>query len=102
MRKQFALSFLVLFTFTTLAFAHAGEVHRYMGTITMLHGDNAFMMKLTNGKEMTITTSASTTYLDANNHAAKRSDLAVGMRVVVKMSIDGKVATVRMSAAQKK
>lgn len=85
------------------AFAHAGHAHTYMGSITMLHGDNAFMMKTTDGKEVTIQTSPKTAFTDTDNHPANPSELAVGQRVVVKMMTDGKTAvSVKMSAPKKK
>jgi len=102
MKKRFAIS-LFLFLAVTSAFAHAGHSHTYMGSVTMLHGDNTFMMKTTDGKDLTIQTSPKTTWLHSDNHAAKSSELAVGQRVVVKMMTDGKTAdTVRMSAPVKK
>ncbi|HXH41727.1 MAG TPA: hypothetical protein VNN08_24095 [Thermoanaerobaculia bacterium] len=102
MTKRIVVS-LVLLLAVTSAFAHAGHIHTYMGSVTMLHGDTAFMMKTTDGKDLTIETSPKTTWLHADTHAAKRSDLAVGQRVVVKMMIDGKTAaTVTMSAPSKK
>ena len=102
MKKLVAVSlFLVLAA--TSAFAHAGHIHTYMGSVTMLHGDNAFMMKTTDGKNLTIQTSAKTTWLHSDNHAAKKSELAMGQRVVVKMLADGKTAdTVKMSVPSKK
>jgi hypothetical protein len=102
MKKLFAISLLLILAGTS-AFAHAGHVHTYMGTVTMLHGDDSFMMKTTDGKELTIQTSAKTSWLNADDHAAKKSALAAGTRVVVKMNIDGKTAaSVKMSAPQKK
>jgi hypothetical protein len=101
MKRLIAISLLLLAA-TTSAFAHAGHAHTYMGTVTMLHGENAFMMKTTDGQELTIYTTPKTTYLNADNRAAKKSDLVVGTRVVVKMSTDGKTATsVKMSAPKK-
>jgi hypothetical protein len=102
MKKRLAIS-LVLLLAVTSAFAHAGHIHTYMGSVTMLHGDNAFMMKTTDGKDLTIETSPKTAWLDADNHAAKQTDLAVGQRVVVKMMIDGKIAaSVTMGTPAKK
>jgi hypothetical protein len=98
MKKRFAISLLLLLAVTS-AFAHAGHVHTYMGTVTMLHGEDSFMMKTTDGKDLTIVTSPKTTWLHADNHPAQKSDLAAGQRVVVKMMTDGKTAaTVTMSA----
>jgi len=102
MKKLTAIS-LFLFLAATTAFGHAGHIHTYMGSVTMLHGDGAFMMKTTDGKDLTIQTSAKTKWLHSDGHAAKRSELEVGQRVVVKMMTDGKTAdTVKMSAPPKK
>jgi hypothetical protein len=101
MKRQFAL--LAVFTLlATSAFAHAGHAHTYMGTVTMLHGDNAFMIKTAEGKDITITTSPTTKYLHADNHAANRSEIVVGSRVVVKMKTDGKTAaSVKIGSGKK-
>jgi hypothetical protein len=102
MKKLIAVSLFLLLAITS-AFAHAGHIHTYMGSVTMLHSDNAFMMKTTDGKDLTIQTSPKTKWLHANSHVAKSSELAVGQRVVVKMMVDGKTAdSVKMSAAAKK
>ncbi len=101
MKKLVAVSLFLLLAVTS-AFAHAGHIHTYMGSVTMLHG-NAFMMKTTDGKDLTIQTSAKTKWLHSDDHVAKQSELAVGQRVVVKMTADGKTAdTVKMSAPAKK
>ena len=101
MKRTTVISMLLLFTVANLAFGHAGEVHSYMGTITRL-SDGSFTMKTTAGKELTVLTSKQTTYTHADNHAAERSELAVGMRVVVKMSKDGKTAiNVKMRPVKK-
>ena len=90
---------LLLLLAATGVFAHAGHMHTYMGTVTMLHDGGVFMMKTTDGKEVTVKTTDQTSFLHADNHAAKLSDLAVDMRVVVKMNTDGKTAAVvKMSA----
>ena len=91
MKKTLAVSLFFLFGLTTLAFGHAGELHTYMGTISMLH-DDSFMMKESDGKEVSVLTSETTIYLHADNHAGKRSELKAGQKVVVKMSKDGKTA----------
>lgn len=102
MKKLVAVSLFLLLVVTS-AFAHAGHIHTYMGSVTMLHGDTAFMMKTTEGKDLTIQTSTKTKWLHSDDHAAKQSELAVGQRVVVKMTADGKTAdTVKMSAPTKK
>ena len=102
LKKLVAVSLFLLLAVTSV-YAHAGHIHTYMGSVTMLHGDNAFMMKTTDGKDLTIQTSAKTKWLHSDDHAAKSSELAVGQRVVVKMMADGKTAdTVKMSAPPKR
>ncbi len=100
MRKLVA--FLLLFATVTPAFAHAGHIHTYMGIVTMLHGEHAFMMKTTGGKELTIETSEKTKWAHADGHVAKAAELKVGDRVVVKMMKDDKTASdVKMAAPKK-
>ena len=48
MRKL--ILFTVLLVVALNAFGHAGEVHTYMGTVTMVHDDGSFMIKKTDGK----------------------------------------------------
>src|SRR5712691_4047495 len=101
MKKQFAVLAIIALIVTS-AFAHAGHVHTYIGTVTMLHGDNTFMIKTTDGKDITVTTSPTTKYLHADKHAANRSKVVVGSRVVVKMNTDGKtVASVKIGSGKK-
>lgn len=89
---------LTLVLFATPLFAHAGHAHTYMGTVTMIHNQNEFMMKTTEGKDVTIKTSAATQYLHSDDLAAKRAELVIGSRVVIKMKADGKTAaSVKMS-----
>jgi hypothetical protein len=84
---------ILLLLAVTNAFAHAGHVHTYMGTVTMLHSDTQFMLKTSGGKDVTIDTTPKTSWLDAKGQAAKKSELKVGSRVVVKMNTDGRTAT---------
>lgn len=101
MKKTLSLS-LVLLLAAAAALAHAGHAHTYMGSVTMLHDDGGFMMTTTEGKDVTVLTSTGTTYTNADGRAASRGELAVGIRVVVKMSQDGKTAaSVKMGAANK-
>jgi hypothetical protein len=101
MKKQ--LAFLaVVALIATSAFAHAGHAHTYMGTVTMLHGEDAFMIKTTDGKDVTITTTPNTRFLRADNQAGDRSEIVVGSRVVVKMTKDGKTAdSVKIGGSEK-
>jgi hypothetical protein len=102
LRRVSAISLFLVFT-VSYAFAHAGEVHTYMGTVTKLNGASGFTLKTADGKQITVQTSKSTTYWHANNQAAKWSEIVTGSRVVVKMSKDGKTAaSVKMSPAKKK
>ena len=90
-----ALAILLL---ATAAFAHAGHVHTYMGTVATVHHDGSFAMKTTDGKEISVPTNASTAWLHADGKTATHADLATGMRVVVKTTLDGKTAaSVKMS-----
>jgi hypothetical protein len=95
MRKTLALSLLLLLASVNLL-AHAGEVHTYMGTIAKL-GNGTFVMQATTGHDVDVALSAATTFAHADGRPATAADLAAGMRVVVKMSKDGKTAlSVRM------
>jgi hypothetical protein len=91
MRRLMSVSLFLLLAAGS-AFAHAGHIHTYMGTVSMLHGQSAFMMTTTDGKTVTVETAKTTTYTDAGGHAAKPADVVVGTRVVVKMGLDGKTA----------
>jgi len=102
MKKILALTLFVVLSATS-AFAHAGHAHTYMGTVTMLHSSTQFMMKTTDGKDLTIDTTPKTSWLHADGHTAKASALAIGSRVVVKMNVNGKTAaSVKISAPAKK
>lgn len=91
MKRISIITLLFLFT-ATLAFAHAGEVHTYLGTITKINEDGSFVMKMSNGKERTVLVSKTTAYNHSDGHKANHSELAVGQRVSAKISKDGKTA----------
>lgn len=98
---------LILFTLLLVAaanaFGHAGEVHKYMGSVTAVHDDGSFMLAKTDGTTMHVHTAKTTAYQHANGSAAQRGELASGRRVVVTISTDGKTATlVKFAAAKKK
>jgi hypothetical protein len=100
MRKS--ISLIVFFVIALHAFGHAGEVHNYMGTITMVHSDGSFMLEKTDGKTMHVAVSKSTSYLHADGTAAGRDDVTAGTRAVVTISKDGKTATrVKLAASRK-
>lgn len=101
MKRVAVLTLLFLFT-ATIAFAHAGEEHTYLGTITKINADGSFVMDMTNGKERTVLVSNTTTYTHADGQKAEPSELAVGKRVSAKISKDGKTAlNVKLNAARK-
>lgn len=103
MTKRLAtLSLLLLFT-ATIAFAHAGEEHTYLGTVTKDNADGSFIIKMTNGKDRTVLVSKKTTYIHSDGHKAERAEVVVGKRVSVRVSKDGKTAlAVKFSPAKKK
>ena len=100
--KRIAILALLFLFMATLAFAHAGEEHTYLGTVTRIDADGSFVIKMTNGKDRTVLVSPNTTYTHADGHEGKRAELVVGKRVSVKISKDGKTAlTVKFNAAKK-
>ncbi|MGN6185608.1 MAG: hypothetical protein ACTHQM_18370 [Thermoanaerobaculia bacterium] len=99
--RKFILCSLLLFVALN-AFGHAGEVHKYMGTVTTVHDDGSFMLKKTDGNTMHIVVAKNTSYVHANGSAAKASELAAGKRVVVTVAKDGRTASeVKLAAAKK-
>ena len=101
LKRQIALTLLMLFGVTTLLFGHAGEVHTYMGTVTTLQKDGSFVIKMTDGKDFHVHVARTTAYLRADGKAATATDLKAGSRVVVKIAKDGKTA-LSVRIAQKK
>lgn len=91
MRKIFLAALLLLVAAN--AFAHAGEVHKYMGTVTAVHDDGSFMLQKTDGTTMHVAVSKATAYRHANGSAATAAELTVGRRVVATISTDGKTAS---------
>ncbi|HET7711999.1 MAG TPA: hypothetical protein VFL80_08735 [Thermoanaerobaculia bacterium] len=88
---------LVLFTVLLLlaanAFGHAGEVHKYLGTVETVHKDGSFMLKKTDGVTIHVEVAKTTRYQHADGSPADGTSLADGRRVVVTISKDGKTAT---------
>lgn len=100
--KRITIASLLLLLTATLAFAHAGEVHTYLGTIKTINADGSFVIMLTNGKDRTVLVAKSTTYNHADGHKGKHSELAVGKRVSAKIAEDGRTAlNVKLSAVKK-
>jgi hypothetical protein len=84
------------------ALAHNPHALTKMGTVKAVQQDH-LVLTMSDGDEETVLLSAKTAYFHADNHAAKKSEIGKGMRVVVKMTSDGKsAATVTMSAPKKK
>ncbi len=90
--KKLALIFLLL-VIALNALGHAGEVHKYMGTVTSVNDNGSFMLKKTDGTSMTVEVSNKTAYVYTNGSAAPRAEVVAGKRVVVTISTDGKTAT---------
>jgi hypothetical protein len=102
MKKALPITVAFLLLIPTLAFAHAGEVHSYRGTVATLHEGGSFTLQETGGQTIEVHVNATTTWLYADGRAAGPADLKAGNRVVVRMSKDGKTATsVKMAAAGK-
>lgn len=91
MRKIVLVSLLLLVALN--AFGHAGEVHKYMGTVASMNDDGSFLLKKTDGATMRVEVSNKTVYVFSNGSAATRAEIAAGKRVVVTISTDGKTAS---------
>lgn len=91
--RRLALTALFLLAVSFQAFGHAGEVHKYMGTVTSVRDDGSFAMKTTDGKTVDVSVSKTTEYRDADGHYAKHAELQTGKRVVVTVSKDGRTAS---------
>lgn len=82
------------------AFAHAGEVHTYMGTVTAVHADGSFTIKKTDGETLGVVTSGSTVYEYSDGKVADAAAIQPQKRVVVTISKDGRTASrVKIAAA---
>ena len=89
MRK---LTALFIFLVAATAFAHAGHLHKYLGTITAIHDDQV-VIHTTDGKDVTFVVTKETAF-KRGDADAKRADMTNGMRVSVELALDGKSATV--------
>ncbi|HEX2061815.1 MAG TPA: hypothetical protein VHK90_13835 [Thermoanaerobaculia bacterium] len=99
MRKIVLCSLVLLVALN--AFGHAGEVHKYMGTVASVNGDGTFVLKKTDGTSLRVEVSSRTAFVFANGSAAPRAELAAGKRVVVTISTDGRTASEIKFAAKK-
>lgn len=103
MRKIFVMFVVLSLATGSAAFAHKGEVHTYMGTVSAVHDDGSFMLTTTTGTTVHVAVRKATTYSHSDGHVAKRSEIKSGSRVVVKISKDGKTAlSVKMAAPKQK
>ena len=100
MRKLVLYSLLLLVALN--AFGHAGELHTYLGTVTMLHADGSFMLEKTDGRTMHVAVSKNTVYVHADGDPTTRTELLAGKRVSVTIAKDGRTATKIKLAAVKK
>jgi hypothetical protein len=96
------ISYSLLIVVALNVFGHAGEVHKYMGTVTALNDDGSFTLKKTDGATMNVELSNATVYQHADGRMANRAELGAGTRVVVTISTDGKTASMVKFAAKKK
>lgn len=97
MRRMLLASFILISGLNL--FAHAGEVHKYMGTVSAVHENGSFMLKKTDGSTMHIEVAKKTAFRFLDGKPAKPSDLATGRRIAVTISEDGKTASeVRIGA----
>ena len=90
MRKLIAV--VVLLLAATTAFAHAGHHHKYLGTVTALHGDDV-SLHTTDGHDVTFTITSATSFKRGDADAS-RNDVTVGTRLSVEMALDGRTASV--------
>jgi len=90
--RKFVLVILLLAA-ALQAFGHAGEVHKYMGTVAAVRDDGSFTLKTTDGKTLQLQVAATTVYQHADGKPATRAALTAGKRVVATISTDGKTAT---------
>jgi multidrug efflux pump subunit AcrA (membrane-fusion protein) len=97
--KKTLIILLLLVANASVAFGHAGETHSYMGTVSTINEDGSFILKKTDGSTLHVLVAKATAYLHADDKPATAADLKAGMRVVAKISKDGKTAlSVKMAA----
>ena len=101
MRPRIVTSVLLLLLALN-AFGHAGEVHKYMGTVTTTHDDGSFTLKTTAGAAVRVYIAKTTAFRHADGHEARQSEITTGKRVVATISKDGRTASeIRISAKKK-
>jgi len=89
--------FFALALLSSLAFAHAGHQHHFLGTVKSLAADD-LVVTATDGADRTFVLT-DTTALQRGSEAASRADLTPGTRVSVEVANDGKTAvTIKLGA----
>jgi hypothetical protein len=86
MLKRFVLSLITIALFTGLAYAHGDPI---MGTVTAVTSDT-FTIKDKDNKSVVIMLVSGTKYLK-DDKPAKKTDLKVGVRVVIDAEMDTKM-----------
>lgn len=86
MLKKIVLSLVTVVLLTGLAFAHGDPI---MGTVTAVTSDT-FTIKDKDNKSVTIMLDKATKYLK-DDKPAKKTDLKVGVRVVIDAEMDAKM-----------
>lgn len=96
MRKPVIL-FLALLLLSSVAFAHAGHQHHFLGTVKSLAA-NDLLVTATDGAERTFVLTDKTA-LRRGDEPATRADLTPGTRVAVEVANDGRTAvTIKLGA----
>ena len=98
MKRPFFLA-LPLLLLASLAFAHAGHQHHFLGTVKSLAA-NDLVVTTTDNAERTVVLTDQTTVL-RGDAAASRADLTPGTRVSVEVASDGHTAVVIKLALKK-
>lgn len=90
MKRAIALAVLSLLL-ATIALAHGGHQHNYLGTVKALQ-ESQLVVTTKDNKEVTFTLTDATAYT-RGGAAATKADLKEGVRVSVGVANDGKTAT---------
>ena len=90
-RAAVVLSFLAALAFPAALLAHEGEVHKVMGTVTIVHADKVghLEVKTRDGENVILTVDDQTKYLKGKAPASL-NDVQVGSRIVATVTMEGK------------
>lgn len=97
MRKTVLILVVAVSLIGSSAFAHGGEQHKAMGTVTSIDATH-IDIKDTRGKVMRIPLAPNTMFMNGDV-MAKASDLRPRMRVIIETGEDGKARHVKFRAA---